>query len=194
MAVTDPSGILLKRQGMETFLANRDAQQRADYGPGGNAIDQAVHMTGPMPDPQWQAFFQALKNQGVTKMTGGRTATAPGTSGATDRTRLLPGDQVRNAETNQFRGESVQPDYFSGGDTFMGRGVTPYGGDDPEYAKYAGRVQITPPETALGRSIAALRNRALPKPEGHDTFIRRLYAGDPDNLAAGLALSKGSTP
>lgn len=168
MAITDPSGILLKRQGMETFLANQEAQRQKDYGPGGSAIDQAVHMTGPMPDPQWQAFFQALQNQGVTKIATGKT----------------PADQVRNADpsTNQFRGESVQPDYFTGGDTFMGRHTTPYVGDDPTYAGRPG-LDITPPTTALGQSILALKHRALPTPEGWDAIQRRLYAGHPEDLA-----------
>jgi hypothetical protein len=174
MAVTDPTGILLKRQGMDTYLANKDAQRQQDYGPTGNAIDQAVHMTGPLPDPQWQAFFQALQNQGVTKVRGATT----------------PADQVRNADTNQIRGTSAQPDYFTGGDTFMGRATTRLPGLDWNDPDYAGRVTTTPPQTALGKNVALLRNRALPRPEGHDTFIRRLYAGDPDNLAAGLALSK----
>lgn len=168
MAFTDPTGILLKRQGMDTFLANKDEQRRADYGPGGSAIDQAVHMTGPLPDPQWQAFFQALQNQGVTKVNAG---------GRSDAERIRQADP----STNQIRGESVQPDSFTGGDTFRGYHTTPFGADDPEYTKYAGRVAITPPQTDLGRSILALRHRALP--HGDADQLRRLYNLQPWTLS-----------
>ena len=53
----DPTGIDLKQQARAAYFGNRDAMRAQDYGAGGNAIDQAVHNTGPMPDPQWQGWF-----------------------------------------------------------------------------------------------------------------------------------------
>lgn len=96
-ATFDPTGIDLKRQARDAYAANRDAMRAADYGEGGNTIDQAVHMTGPLPDPQWQAFFQALTNQHVSDVSGGPSA---------------PGSK-------QLRGTTAQPDYLSGGDTYF---------------------------------------------------------------------------
>jgi hypothetical protein len=128
MKAFDPSGIDLQRRGMDTYLANKEAQRSIDYGPAGNAIDQAVHMTGPLPDPKWQAFFQALADQGVKKVVGG-----PSPDGS-----------------NQVRGIPTQPDYFTSGDTFMGRPT---------------------------QSAQILKSRARPMPEGHEAFLKRLYGG-----------------
>jgi hypothetical protein len=146
----DPSGIDLQRQGMDTFLANQDAQRRTDYGPGGSAIDQAVHMTGPLPDPKWQAFFQALQNQGVSKITSGPR----GYQGT-------PSPQP----SNQITGTSAQPDFFTGGDTFMGRTTAPF--DYGYEAPYAGRVGAIkhPTGAALPDSLSVLKNRARPTPD-----------------------------
>lgn len=164
----DPSGIGLQRQGMDTYLAFKDAQRQQDYGGGGNVIDQAVHMTGPLPDPKWQAFFQALQNQGVSKI----TPNAHGYQGT-------PSPQP----SNQLQGTSAQPDFFTGGDTFRGRSVVA----SPDYVDRGG---LAP--DALGRSVAVLKNRARPMPEGHDTFLRRLYGNDPQSLAAAGLTPGGS--
>ena len=56
-------------------------------------------LSGPLPSPMWEGLFQAMKEKGVSKIQGGPSA---------------PG-------SNQVRGQSVQPDYFTGGATFMGR-------------------------------------------------------------------------
>jgi len=74
----DPSGIDLMTRGMENAWRNRLAT--------GSPI-------GPLPDPRWAGFFQALEDQGVNRLVGGPSA---------------PG-------SNQIRGESVQPNYLSGG-------------------------------------------------------------------------------
>lgn len=167
MAPFDPSGISLQRQGLDTFLAFKDAERRQDYGPGGSAIDQAVHMTGPLPDPKWQAFFQALQNQGVSKITQPRGAVVATTPGS-----------------HQLTGASAQPDLFTGGDTFMGRTTTPY--DYGDEAPYAGRVGAIkhPTGGALPDSVAFLKRRAQPMAQDHEGFLRRLYGNDPDNLTA----------
>src|SRR5215510_9323082 len=70
----DPLGLDLQARGM--------ANARAQMSP-----------IGPLPDPRWAGFFQALEDAGVDKLVGGPSA---------------PG-------SNQIRGESVQPNYLSGG-------------------------------------------------------------------------------
>lgn len=53
-------------------------------------------LSGPLPNPMWEGLFQALGEQGVDRIRGGPSA----------------------AGSNQLRGESVQPNYFTGGATF----------------------------------------------------------------------------
>jgi hypothetical protein len=113
------------RQGLDTFLANTEAQRRLDHGPADSALDQAAHLTGP-PDPQWDAFSQALDAQGARTVIGG-----PSPDGGA------------------IRGIPVQPDYFTSGDTFMGRPT----------------------------AAAVLQHRARPMPEGHEALLSRLYGG-----------------
>jgi hypothetical protein len=177
-AAFDPSGIDLKRQAQASYYANKDAQRTADYGAGGNTIDQAVHMTGPLPDPQWQAFFQALKNNNVSDVTGGPSA---------------PGSK-------QLRGESVQPDYLSGGDTYAGQ-LTPTGalkrramldalaGEQDEWEQQT-KARIygtgaTPPATATPTTPTRTGPLAQPgpiptayeRPTSADMLMRRIYGG-----------------
>jgi len=106
----DPTGITLKLQARDAAAAARDAQRTEDYGAGGNTIDQAIHMTGPLPDPAWQAFFQALKNRNVENVAGA----GPFTDTPFDA-------PVSMTTSRQLRGVSAQPDYLTTGDTFMGR-------------------------------------------------------------------------
>lgn len=164
----DPSGGDLKRQGLDTYLAFKDQERQKDYGPGGTAIDQAVHMTGPLPDPQWQAFFQALKNRGVSKIT-------PAAAGYQGTPSQIP--------SNQIAGTSSQPDFFTSGPTFMGRRTL----QPPDYVDRGG---LAP--DALGRSVAVLKNRAQPVPEGHDDFVQQMLANYPNNLDATYARLKGN--
>lgn len=78
---------------IDPFLSNKEAQRRLGHGPAGSVMDQAAHLTGPPPDPQQQAFLQAIGNQDVRMTIGG---------------------------PSQVRGIPVQPDYFTSGETFMG--------------------------------------------------------------------------
>lgn len=106
---------------IDPFLSNKDAQRRLANSPAAGSLDQAAHLTGPPPDPN--AFWQALMNQ--------------------DRT-------VVGGPTNPVRGIPVQPDYFTSGETFIGRPT---------------------------QSTQALQGRARPMPEGHEAFLKRLYGG-----------------
>ncbi len=53
--VDDPLGTNLKRRGMDAYYA--EARQ-----------SDPNYMSGPLPDPQWEGLFQAMKEQGVGKV------------------------------------------------------------------------------------------------------------------------------
>ena len=53
--VDDPLGTNRKARGMEAYM---DAQRQSD----------PRYMSGPLPDPQWEGFFQSLADNGVTRL------------------------------------------------------------------------------------------------------------------------------
>ena len=89
-------GIGVKQRAAEHRAADERAHPADLTSPGLNGINV-------LPDPNWDGFFQALRERGVTGVRGG-----PSPKGS-----------------NQLRGTSVQPDFFTGGDTFMGRPTAP---------------------------------------------------------------------
>lgn len=70
----DPSGNALRAQAQQTNLVSQQQQMARDYGSDGSTPDvlaQGVHAQGPLHDPNWDAFFQALNNSGASKLKGG---------------------------------------------------------------------------------------------------------------------------
>lgn len=75
----DPLGVALQGRAREERINAQMAGQ--------------TPMFGPLPNPQWEGYFQALQERGVNKLRGGPSA---------------PG-------SNQVTGLSSQPNYFSAG-------------------------------------------------------------------------------
>ena len=66
----DPLGIGLMQRAQASNTANAQNQYATDYGTNGETPDvlaQSVHMMGPLHDPQWDGFFQALSEAGAGK-------------------------------------------------------------------------------------------------------------------------------
>ena len=67
-ATTDPLGVNIQNQGMQTTQAYDRSQAASDYGivppdqAMGQSIGQSVHQMGPLEDPQWAGFFQAVSD------------------------------------------------------------------------------------------------------------------------------------
>lgn len=82
-ATTDPLGVNIQNQGMQTTQAYDRSQAASDYGivppdqAMGQSIGQSVHQMGPLEDPQWAGFFQA-----VSDASGGKPVNYAGSSGA----------------------------------------------------------------------------------------------------------------
>jgi hypothetical protein len=74
---SDPLGIALQQRGMDSYWADR-------------AEHPNTPMSGPLPDPKWQGFFQAIKEAASGRQV--KFAGGPSPVGS-----------------NQFRGASVQP-------------------------------------------------------------------------------------
>lgn len=60
---TDPLGISLMQRAQANQQAGAQAQTATDYG-SNNVLAQGVHMMGPLPDPRWEGFLQALTDAG----------------------------------------------------------------------------------------------------------------------------------
>lgn len=70
----DPAGNALRQQAEQANMVNGQAQAATDYGSDGstpNLLGQAIHAQGPLHDPNWDAFFQAMTNSGASKVKGG---------------------------------------------------------------------------------------------------------------------------
>lgn len=75
----DPLSIGLLQRAQATNQANAQSQYASDYGTdGGQASElaQSVHMMGPLHDPQWDGFLQALHDAG-----GGKPVNVAGSAG-----------------------------------------------------------------------------------------------------------------
>lgn len=84
----DPLGVGVQARGMEHRQAYDAAEREKN----------PYRNTGPLPDPSWEGFQQALGEAGVTHIRGGN----------------IPG-------SHQLVGTSTQPDYFTQDATFQGR-------------------------------------------------------------------------
>ncbi len=94
----DPLGQGVQARGVEV-----QRQERASRDPN--------YMSGPLIDPQWAGLFQAMSERGVDRIRGGGAVPVAAS----------PDFPTTPRESNQFIGTSVQPDFFTGGDTFGGR-------------------------------------------------------------------------
>ena len=67
-ATADPGGIDLMQRAAANRRADQLSQAGLDYGINnlaggmGQVINQAVHQMGPLPDPRWDAEFQAMSD------------------------------------------------------------------------------------------------------------------------------------
>jgi hypothetical protein len=84
--VEDPLGINLQARGM----AHRAAYDQAEW------ERNPYAKSGPLPNPMWEGFHQALQERGVDRLVGGASP----------------------AGSHQLTGQNVQPNYFSTGATF----------------------------------------------------------------------------
>lgn len=71
--LADPNGIALQQRGMEAWKAAQDARLR-QYQAGQQPLGAPPPVTNVLPDPKWQGLFQALAEQGVSKLKSGGAA------------------------------------------------------------------------------------------------------------------------
>ena len=96
-ATTDPLGVNIQNQGMRTTQSYDRSQAASDYGivapdqAMGQSIGQAVHQMGPLEDPQWAGFFQAVSDAG-----GGKSVSYAGSSNGDPNSNQLTGYDTNN--------------------------------------------------------------------------------------------------
>ena len=73
---TDPLGVGVQSQAQQNHFGGVVHDIDADYGSTAagdgqsQLLNEAVHQTGPLEDPQWAGFFQAVQNAGGGKPVG----------------------------------------------------------------------------------------------------------------------------
>jgi hypothetical protein len=85
----DPAGVDVTTRGLAAARAGRQAMVQRSFDEA-NPLVATSAITGPLPDPQWAGFFQALDDAGIRNIQGG-----PSPTGST-----------------QLTGQSVQPNWM----------------------------------------------------------------------------------
>lgn len=107
----DPLGIGLRQRAQDANQANAQSQYETDYGTNGSQpseLAQSVHMMGPLRDPQWDGFFQALHDAGGGSPMKLRGQIGPDTSNDVTMDSVTMADaplgQVQNRRGAQVKG------------------------------------------------------------------------------------------
>jgi hypothetical protein len=109
---TDPDGTALMQRAAAARQADHLSQMGLDYGlsgPGGGVgqvLGQAVHQMGPLPDPRWDGYFEA-----VNEAAGGKPVSFAGSSGPdlgydTNNGTFLAGAETYGPKGLKLRGVS----------------------------------------------------------------------------------------